>query len=83
MFIVVRFGYRLRKYFTIDCLTASLSDCIFADCLAEIIKVLGQKEVMFQKEINERNKKTPILEKSIETLDSKIKAAGPVDFKVI
>ena len=78
MFIVVRFGYRLRKYFTIDCLTASLSDCIFKECMAFVLKTLEQKEVVFQKEIGERTKKTPVLEKSIETLDSKIKAAHPV-----
>lgn len=79
MLIVVRFGYRQRRYFTIDCLTASLSDFIFADCLAEILRVFGVKEVQFQKEIAERTKKIPIIQKKIETLDSKIKAAAAVD----
>ena len=73
MFIVVKFGYRLRKYFTIDGLATSLSDCIFTDCIIEMIKVLKLKENQFQKEITEIMKKNPIIQKKIEAIDLKIK----------
>ena len=80
MLIVVRFGYRQRRYFTINCLTASLADFIFLDCMAEMVKLCDLKEAQFQKEIVERTKKGPLIQKKIETLDSKIKAAAAVAF---
>lgn len=32
MFILINFGYRSRKIFTIDCLAAALFDCIWEMC---------------------------------------------------
>lgn len=84
MFVAVRFGYLQRRFFTIDSLTASLSDCIWANCVQDVIKNLEVREAWINKEIAERVKKTPVLEKKLETLDAKIKASlpqAPVDPK--
>ena len=73
MFVAVEFGRRLRKYFTIDGLATPLSDCIFTDCIIEMIRILKLKENQFQKEIIEIMKKNPIVKEKIEVLDIKIK----------
>lgn len=75
---MVRFGYRLRKYFTIDCLTASLADNIFSECvLDQMVAFLEAREQFNQKELAERTKQSGVIEKKIETVESRIKAVNP------
>jgi hypothetical protein len=51
MFIQVLFGYKQSKIFTIDCLTATLLDYIWATCIKEILKRYALREEEFAKEI--------------------------------
>ena len=44
MFILVLFGYKQSKIFAIDCLTASLIDCIWFAALKDINSNLKSKE---------------------------------------
>ena len=32
MFILINFGYKMQRVFTIDCLAATLFDCIWVTC---------------------------------------------------
>ena len=78
MFIVVRFGYRMKKYYAIDCLGASLSDNMISECIEDIMKMLSTKELTWNKEIVERTKKVQLIDKRILEIDTKIKTANPV-----
>jgi len=51
MFIVVYFGYKQHRIFTIDCLSASLIDAIIHNSLKDIHKLLLDKEEEHKKEI--------------------------------
>lgn len=73
MFILIQFGYKLSKVFSIDCLAASLFDCIWATCTKEMLRVYSVKEVQFAKEVQDRQKKVEKAEKRVEELDAKIK----------
>ena len=73
MFILVLFGYKLSKIFTIDCLASSLFDCIWTTCTKDILKIYSSKEAQFLKEIIDRQKRVEKAEKRIEELDAKIK----------
>jgi hypothetical protein len=50
MFILVNFGYKSRKIFTIDCLAAALFDCIWEMCYQELFDTYVQKEDLFAKD---------------------------------
>lgn len=50
MFILINFGYRSRKIFTIDCLAAAVFDCIWEACYKELLETYNSKEVLFVKE---------------------------------
>ncbi len=73
MFIVVLFGYKQTKVFTIDCLTASLIDCIWTNCLKEILKNINVKEELLTKEQGKFQKRLAKLEKTLEETEKKIK----------
>ena len=49
MFIMVNFGYKCKKIFTIDCLAAALFDCIWEACYKELTDIYDAKEALFQK----------------------------------
>jgi len=44
MFIQIQFGYKQSRVFTIDCLTATLMDTIWAACLSDILALLTSGE---------------------------------------
>ncbi len=50
MFILINFGYRSRKIFTIDCLAAAVFDCIWEACHKELLDTYNAKETLFAKE---------------------------------
>lgn len=50
MFIMINFGYRCRKLFTIDCLAAAVFDCIWQACYKELVDTYAAKEALFTKE---------------------------------
>lgn len=84
MFILVCFGYKLFKYFAIDCLTASLADAIWIGCIKETLRVFAIKEDLFTKEIQSYTKRLQVAEKKWETILAKEKkeeeaAAGKED----
>ena len=49
MFILINFGYRSRKIFTIDCLAAAVFDCIWDLCYKELLDTYQSKETQFTK----------------------------------
>ena len=73
MFILVCFGYKLFKYYSIDCLTASLADAIWIGCIKETLKVLGMKDDIFTKEISQYSKRLVVAEKKFEIILAKEK----------
>ena len=73
MFIVVYFGYKQHRIFTIDCLSASLIDAIIHNSLKDIHKLLLDKEEEHKKEIVNIGKQNMKLEKRVEELVLKIK----------
>ncbi len=72
MFIVILFGYKQQRIFTIDCLAASLIDCIWANCLKDILKLLVSKEEQHTKELSNLQKKIVKIEARIEQLDKQL-----------
>ncbi len=50
MFILINFGYRCRKIFTIDCLAAAVFDCIWEACYKELTDTYNAKDALFVKE---------------------------------
>lgn len=50
MFILINFGYRCRKIFTIDCLAAAVFDCIWDACYKELLDTYNHKEANCVKE---------------------------------
>lgn len=73
MFIMLLFGYKQNRIFTIDCLTATLMDCIWANALKDMQKLLVQKEDLLNRENFSIQKKIANLEKKIEALEKQIK----------
>lgn len=57
MFIMINFGYKCKKIFTIDCLAAALFDCIWEACYKELKDIYDTKEAFFNKEILAHQKK--------------------------
>ncbi len=68
MFILVQFGYKQSRIFTIDCLTSTLIDCIWANCIKDINKNLTSKEELFTKTIGDIHKKISSNEKKLTEL---------------
>lgn len=68
MFVLICFGYKLFKYYTIDCLTASLADAIWIGCVKETIKHFNAREEIFTKEIQAYNKRLQVAEKKYEII---------------
>jgi hypothetical protein len=66
MFILVNFGYKMQKVFTIDCLAATLFDCIWLTCYKELLKVYASKQDIFAKEIINHQKRIEKNEKRLE-----------------
>ncbi|EGR32639.1 hypothetical protein IMG5_076690 [Ichthyophthirius multifiliis] len=73
MFILVLFGYKQSRIFTIDCLTATLTDCIWQNCIKDTNKNILQKEEQHNKEKNLLQKKIQKIEVKIEQIDKLIK----------
>jgi phosphatidylinositol kinase/protein kinase (PI-3 family) len=57
MFIIIIFGYKFKKIFTIDCLAAALFDCIWDQCYKQLKDTYELKEQLFTKEITNHQKK--------------------------
>lgn len=73
MFILINFGYKLQKVFTIDCLAATLFDCIWATCFKELLKMYATKQDLFAKEIQNHQKRIEKNEKRLEEVEAKLK----------
>lgn len=73
MFILINFGYRSRKMFTIDCLAAAVFDCIWEACYKELLDTYNNKEVLFTKEADSHAAKIEASEKRIEIVIAKLK----------
>ncbi len=43
MFIIILFGYKLTRVFTIDCLAATLFDCIWLNSFKDLFKLYTTK----------------------------------------
>jgi len=67
------FGYKQNRIFTIDCLTATLMDCMWANALKDMQKLLLQKEDMLNRESFQLQKKLNNLEKKYEGIEKQIK----------
>ena len=65
MFIMINFGYRSRKLFTIDCLAAALFDYIWNGCYKDLFELYAEKLIIFEKESAEHLKKMEINEKAL------------------
>jgi hypothetical protein len=73
MFILINFGYRCRKIFTIDCLAAAVFDCIWEACYKELLDTYNNKEVLFAKETEAHTAKIEASEKRLEIVIVKLK----------
>lgn len=73
MFILINFGYRSRKIFTIDCLAAALFDHIWQACYRELIDTYHAKDVLFVKEAEAHQAKIEANEKKLEAVTAKLK----------
>lgn len=73
MFIMLLFGYKQNRIFTIDCLTATLMDCIWANALKDMDKLLAQKEESLGREGFHQQRKLAAAEKKVEGLEKQIK----------
>ena len=51
MFILINFGYKSRKIFTIDCLAAAVFDCIWEACHKELNDTYNAKDNQFKDEL--------------------------------
>jgi len=73
MFILVYFGYRQHRIFTIDCLTASLMDYIGKLCLEDMVEIIAKREESHSKEITNLQKKLSATEKKFEKVEQQLK----------
>lgn len=73
MFILVYFGYRQHRIFTIDCLTASLMDYIGKLCLEDIVELLAKREESHSKEITNLQKKLSATEKKLDKVELQLR----------
>ena len=73
MFIMLLFGYKQSLIFTTDCLTATLMDCMWANTMKDMNKLLANKEEHLNKENFSVQKKITVLEKKIEAIEKQIK----------
>ena len=73
MFILVYFGYKQHRIFTIDCLTASLMDYIGKLCLEDIVELLAKREESHSKEITNLQKKLSATEKKLDKVELQLK----------
>ncbi len=74
MFILVLFGYRQSRIFTIDCLSASLIDAILDHSVKDMLKLVSEKEAQHQEELT-LIEKTHLakIEKRLEEIKTKQK----------
>jgi chromosome segregation ATPase len=72
MFIVVYFGYKQYRIYTIDCLTASLMDTIWNCSLKDMLKLLTTREEMHSKEIANLQKRQQANEKKLEKIEAQL-----------
>lgn len=69
MFILVLFGYKQNRIFTIDCLSASLIDAILETSVKDVLKLLNEKEQCHISEINNLEKTVLVkIEKKLEEI---------------
>lgn len=73
MFILINFGYRCRKIFTIDCLAAAVFDCIWDACYKELLDTYNHKEAQCVKETESHQAKIEASEKRLEVVVVKLK----------
>ena len=73
MFILVYFGYRQHRIFTIDCLTASLMDYIGKLCLEDMVELISKREELHNKEMTNLQKKMSASEKKLEKVEQQLK----------
>jgi hypothetical protein len=73
MFILINFGYRCRKIFTIDCLAAAVFDCIWEACYKELLDTYNNKELLFAKEAEAHAARIEASEKRLEAVAVKLK----------
>ena len=73
MFIMLYFGYKQSRIFTIDCLTATLMDCMLSNSLKDMLKLLAQKEEYLNREVSSIHKKLNVLDKKLEGVEKQIK----------
>ena len=73
MFILINFGYRCRKIFTIDCLAAALFDYIWEACYKELLDTYVNKDALFIKETELHQAKIVENEKKLEDVNNKLK----------
>lgn len=74
MFILVLFGYRQNRVFTIDCLSASLIDAILDNSLKDMLRLISDKEAQHTEELTLIEKThLPKIEKKLEEIKGKQK----------
>lgn len=73
MFILINFGYRCRKIFTIDCLAAAVFIVSGRACYKELLETHNNKEVLFAKETEAHTAKIEASEKRLEIVIVKLK----------
>lgn len=73
MFILINFGYRSRKIFTIDCLAAALFDCIWEACYKELFDTYNAKDALFVKQVEAHQGKIESNQKKLEAVSAKLK----------
>ena len=72
MFVTITFGYKQRKFFTTDCLTAYMMDQIWLRCNKEMIKKLDDTSSKFKSIMDKISKNIDPLERQIKDLERQI-----------
>ncbi|CAD8193758.1 unnamed protein product [Paramecium pentaurelia] len=76
MFILVLFGYKQYKVFTIDVLGNTLLDCIWTQAIKEITKLLTAKDEQHQKDQKTAQQKISLNEKRISAINQQLQEEG-------
>ena len=69
MIVTIKFGYKNRRFFTTDCLTAYMMDCVWKKCKYDMITDLNEKDAMWKSEVEKNSKKQEPLERKIKELE--------------
>ena len=72
MFVTIQFGYKQRKFFTTDCLTAYMMDQIWIKARSQMLKKLDDTGVVFRKTMDKISKNMEPLERNIKDLEREI-----------